>query len=79
MPTLHPCNMTDIMDICETSDYGDFNPITCAIDEVPPSTRCISIESGDSLDNQRTCFVTDGAGDFFDDYDIYPTVLGKLN
>jgi len=70
--------MTDMMDICETSyAHEDFcQPIKCALNEEPPNARCISIESDLSIDIPSGCLVTEGYSDLFDDYDIYPTILG---
>jgi len=78
MPSLLHYNMTDIMEIHETSTGEDFSqPTKCALDEEPPNARCVSIESDLSIDiPTRGLIIGDDHSDFFDDYDIYPTILG---
>eukprot|EP00581_Thalassiosira_minuscula_P007202 CAMPEP_0183706574 /NCGR_PEP_ID=MMETSP0737-20130205/3347_1 /TAXON_ID=385413 /ORGANISM="Thalassiosira miniscula, Strain CCMP1093" /LENGTH=324 /DNA_ID=CAMNT_0025933999 /DNA_START=126 /DNA_END=1100 /DNA_ORIENTATION=+ len=71
--------MTSIMDICETyhDDEGCLRPHKCALNEEPSNARCVSIESDLSIDLPSSFAVTGSYSDFFDEYDIYPTVLGS--
>lgn len=74
-------NMNDNMDICETTssskDLCQYQDVRCALNEEPPNVRCISIESDLSIDLPISRHGTDdGYSDFFEDYDMYPTILG---
>jgi serine/threonine protein kinase len=69
------------MDICESShsyDDMEYYQPRCSLDEGRPSerlseVRCVSIES----ESSNKTIGTDGDySDFFEDYDIYPTILG---
>ena len=72
----------DEMDICESSHSYDYDmkydQPRCSLDEDRPSerlseVRCVSIES----ESSNITIGTDGDySDFFEDYDIYPTILG---
>ena len=72
----------DEMDICESSHSYDYDmkydQPRCSLDEGRPSerlseVRCVSIES----ESSNITIGTDGDySDFFEDYDIYPTILG---
>lgn len=74
--------MTDMMDIFEPSFFYDHlcqHNKKCALNDEPPNARCISIESDSSGDLSGSDIVTDRWSDIFNDYDIYPTILGTGN
>ena len=70
--------MTNMMDIYETSyAYEDFcQPMKCSVEA--SASRCVSVESdfSDALPAPSRFVVTDGYSDVFNNYDIYPTILG---
>jgi len=80
--------MTDIMDISDSSSNSQMMdssyPVKCALNEAPAAddtTHFISIDSNTTLGSAGTTasFMLSEAGhqtDFFENYDIYPTILG---
>mmetsp|Transcript_4132 Transcript_4132/g.7332 ORF Transcript_4132/g.7332 Transcript_4132/m.7332 type:complete len:338 (-) Transcript_4132:97-1110(-) len=84
----------NIIDICHGQAFGEMDdeieafysyqdedacqPIKYALNEDLPNTRCISIDSEPSADLSSDN-VSGDCSDIFDDYDIYPTILGTGN
>jgi len=63
-----------------STSYENFcEPVKCALNEEPPNARCVSIGSDHTVELDDSHLVTGAYSDFFDDYGIYPTILGTGN
>lgn len=69
------------MDAEETSTSDEYvcQPIKCALTEEQSNARRISIGSDDTVSPYNNTLVSGVSSDLFDDYDIYPTILGTGN
>lgn len=69
------------LDVEETSNSYQYHcqPIKCALEDEPSRHRCVSLDSDNTIDLDERDLVSGASGDLFDDYKVFPTVLGTGN